>query len=94
MLYNPLLLTLILRPSPFALLFGIIVGMQGIFLLSLAWVRPDIAHYKDIVLGILALFSSYLMADLRSGIHEATELVAFLLCSITAFSILETIRLR
>lgn len=74
--------------------FGIITFIQGLFLLSLAWFRPNVAYYRDVIFGTLLAVSSLLILCFHFRMMITTQLNLVLLLCITFFSIFETMRLR
>jgi hypothetical protein len=84
--------------SPLMYVISTIFCIQGFYLLSLAWIRLDIARYIDILLGIFAVFGGLILVlgafDFRMGLDYASQFLALLLCLISTFSIFETVRQR
>jgi Ycf66 protein N-terminus len=80
--------------SPFMYLISTIFCVQGFYLLSLAWIRLDIARYIDILLGVFAVFSGLIFWVFNFRMENTSQFLAFLLCSISIFCIFETVRQR
>ncbi len=80
--------------NPLMILIGIIIGIQGFYLLFLAWIRPDIARYQDSLLGTLSVLSGCIILAFNFRMDITTQLGISLLWSITAFSIFETVKRR